>query len=356
MNSMPDYSTYSREELEDVLRHIDRDRYPDRLSRIEQELEKRKVVTPGRAPIAPWFPKSRVLAFSLDYILVQAVVGLVDNLMFFPIPNLLSSVIPAFAFCLYFAATEGFGPHRASLGKRLLGICVAGAGESRPPLVVILIRALIVCSLYVLDWEETVAGVPVPIGVGKALAAIALGVGVYNIWLSLFGGRKAMVQDILTGTHISNITDTQAEDSEIRAPQEGQPFGWTKPILLVILCTLSLGATLIWNVAWGIDLGQIPDLDRPELHELVEKKIVDELNIRTKVTITQSVIFELGGGSRRIFETTIWIPFVRWNRANREAVKAVFLKSVELDNSYDSRSLKMMTGSSLFTFSIEKTW
>ena len=154
--------------------------------------------------------KRRGGAFIIDYAIVFLVIGVVDNLLYFPFPEIFLSLISLFLFSIYFVAFEGGPGRNASPGKRLLKLqVVAKEGNNSYPRKA-LVRSLVVGTLCVFDWRSlplVVPNLPIPNFVVLALGAAQVTLLLYNIWLCREGESYLMLQDRWTNTHYFRRTE-----------------------------------------------------------------------------------------------------------------------------------------------------
>ncbi|XQW86577.1 hypothetical protein ACOYR1_07600 [Thalassotalea piscium] len=78
MNSEIDYENYNVEELEDVLKHIDKDAYPERTQKVQEALHKRLAIMPDpnkKLPINPKLIGVKGVVYSPNQAALGAFVG-----------------------------------------------------------------------------------------------------------------------------------------------------------------------------------------------------------------------------------------------------------------------------------------
>ncbi len=218
-----DYRDYTLEELNDTLKWVDRDAYPDRASALEAEIAKRREDPQSRprTQTSPGPPAlRRFLAYVVDYLIFTGVwLVLAETIYFVVEPNLINA-LGGVLFGLYFVAWEGPGRRHGSPGKRLTRIRIVRSDGAPLSLRDATLRYLV---LWVIGggWIAVVT-YPVPLGAGSlilggVLLGLVSGISLYNIILFFSDPGMRMLQDRITGTEVTRYTPASGrEDIPVR--------------------------------------------------------------------------------------------------------------------------------------------
>jgi uncharacterized RDD family membrane protein YckC len=135
MNDMPDYSKYSRDQLIDVMRNIDRNRFPDRYALVESEISKRPTESQSDTSCVTEENKyetfgRRVGAGIIDglilwpmYSIFHFIVGLLDSELVYHVWHYTYYFLP-FVYSVYFHYQFG-----QTFGKMATGVAVFDVSE-----------------------------------------------------------------------------------------------------------------------------------------------------------------------------------------------------------------------------------
>lgn len=349
----PEYCGYSLDDLEDARRHIDAEAHPERAKRIDAEIERwksgaRTAPRPLPPPTDPRFKFAgrRFAAFAIDLMALATVWALVDNIVYFPIPTLLSVGASTALFLAYFTVGEAL--FAATLGKHLMELTVSGYANHA--IARSLARAAIVAAVVWVDWNELLLVAPLdrlPVAVMSLAAGVTLGLGMLGIaflfWVPPVG---QMLHDRVTGTLV--ITH------ENQMPERGTD---SRSRLTAGACVLAVGFGII--IVVGFNLGVLGVIGRGSPWEYVTQSIRDarhvdqalidsifrKVAIRTRVGVQSQRVWTSHEGSMSVLTVSVWMPAAKWNSATHKGVVDSVVATLSVEpGAYDKGELVIHTG------------
>ena len=264
-------------------------------------------------------------AFFIDYAIIVLLWSVVDNLVIFPVPEIIMALGLAVWFCLYFAVTEGSGEARASLGKRLTKFAVASEDGHPVSWRVVVVRSVILAAILVVDWEEVVL-TPFP-GAPPFVTVVAFSIPasllVFNVWLAIWGPERLMLQDTLTSTKVT--------DQVVPRSTREMHITWPRPVVCAIIVAIGLGGSLVYS---AIFVGEpLREPAQADVSREAESAIANELGVRSQVEIRERTTWRLGGGAdesaTRTLEIFLWLPWLAWDDATAQKAVEVVLDEFE---------------------------
>jgi uncharacterized RDD family membrane protein YckC len=216
MDQQPDYSKYAEAELRQIRKHIDADRYPERVAQIESRLAALASAprdVPSSAgdkstPVTIAHLWRRAVAFLIDSALL-GIVGVIagaclyDQLAALSIWGRLVGFATATA---YFGLSQSRIGDGQSLGMKALGIKVITADGATLGLGGSLIRAGIFCLSYFLSSLPS-SFASLNAWIASGLSMLLFGVGLCSTYLLVFNRRtRQALHDLAVGAFVVHDT------------------------------------------------------------------------------------------------------------------------------------------------------
>lgn len=299
----------------------------------------------GQEPMPSW--KRRGGAFLVDYCIFFLVWAAVDNLLYFPLPEVLLSLLSLALFCAYFVILEGVLGRHASVGKRFFGLRVVARNVNMSLLRSAVARSLIVGALVVVSWQNmplALPWIPVPTAIVLVLGAAQLSLVLYNIWLS--GSRwddHLMLQDRWTTTRVVGPSWTiEAEGREVRLI----PNRMGLALLFLILTAGIVSFALVRKQ----DLrGFSYRSDDPR--RSIQRMMSQELGIRTRAEVETKFVWRPGQQTPETrLQIKLWIPYARWDENSLGKYSELAVSDLQVPPGYfDSGQMTLWTGGLLRT-------
>lgn len=365
--SGPDYESYTLPELLDALDCVDREQYPDRVSAIEREIEKRQqnaisttpteadsgeaevVVAQGSPGINP--DQRRWAAFFTDLVIVGVTWVALINSVVWPWPRTLTSFGFGVLFLVYFLVSDVVAG--TSIGKRQFRVVICSASGGAPSRWVMALRVVIVASIVAVKWElifATYTAISVPMVLVLCVWAFRLTV----LWLNIFlaaavpGGR--MIQDRLTGTHVKSA----GSSLESQSSAKGSIGRWRFTPLLAFI--LAAGIACVWALGTTYAIGRLVGLpaesillqqsrERYEINRRIERQVAADTGIRTEVEVQSQRTWSTSEGTTRILRIEVWMPLIAWGHDNRAQVVQSAVRALKVTPGiYDRGVAAIWTG------------
>ena len=294
--------------------------------------------------------KHRGGAYLIDSAIFLSFWTVIDNILYWPLPDYSISLLSITLFCIYFLVFEGCSVKAASPGKRLFKIRVVRNDEYQLSIMDVLARSLIVGVLEESDTYHIALlflQTPVATIVVLILGAAQVSLILYNISLCRNRWDYLMLQDRWTKTRV--IAEKSKNISTY--PQlKLIPHLIGLSIVFLIISTGSLSVAYhidrnFWRIPWGIYSGQ----------STIQRSINHQLGLRTRATIKTSWQWTANIDTKKKYlEIELWIPYICWNDNSIKEYSEVALKSLKeapIDlQGYSGVRLILSTGG-LFSFS-----
>jgi uncharacterized RDD family membrane protein YckC len=301
-----------------------------------------------------WWP--RLKAFVIDYALFLIIWGIIDNIVYLPLPVLAVELGSVVFFCLYFAVVEGRSTKKASWGKRAVRLKVVSPDQEDLPVKKVILRSAIVAAMVVFDWSVLFDLFVLPAFVGILAWTIPMGLILYNLWLAVYSPSGLMLQDRLTGTRVVSLAAV-SEGERVRTSIGQEPLKrFPKPGLAtgmiagVSIAGLLLSVGIDPSVSFG-DILEFPESGEMSAVRAIEKNVADEMGIRCVADVEVETMFwwSNSGGSptvERRLKVNVWVPAVLWKEEVVEELTGVALTPLEVtEGFFSSGTLEINTGS-----------
>ena len=293
----------------------------------------------------------RGAAFCIDYMIITFMWGAIDNLLYFPIPNMFSYLAPLVLFCVYFAVFEAGPTGASSPGKRIVRLTVVkddGGHLSRKDT---LDRSIIVGIITFVDWYSlrlAFPGLPVPGFLLIVLIAAQISVMIYNAWLCRLPFDYLMLQDRWTKTRVVRATQLGSLSSQIG--QHASISTASHYVGLSVLFAVTLTG--------GLWIGKLTDQNLwgtshsgNELTWRIKNAFEQQFGVRVRPTVTQR--HTISTNEPRVRTTlivSIWVPYTGWNLAQMDNFLNTALDNVSVEPGYfDSGQITLETGIGLLS-------
>ncbi|NYE63125.1 putative RDD family membrane protein YckC [Duganella sp. 1224] len=213
MDQQPDYSKYSEQELRQVRKHIDADRYPERVAEIEARLTALAAVPRDTtsvdedlSPVTSARLWRRAVAFVLDFALLGIVGAIAGACLYEPLTVLgpWGRVLGFAIATAYFGVSQSHVGDGQSLGMKVLGLRVVTASGTPLSVGASLLRAGIFCLSYFLgSLPSAFSGLNA--WVASALSMLIFGVGACSTYLLIFNRKtRQTLHDLAVGAFVVN--------------------------------------------------------------------------------------------------------------------------------------------------------
>lgn len=371
-----DYSAYTLGQLQDALRWVDRNRYPDRAATIERQIVRRReeiarqprpeTAGTGTAGQAERWRKAltrRTAAFLVDFLFFLILWSALEILVFSRSSRIHHILFTFLAFILYFLIWEGLFPRKASPGKRLAGLSVVQWDGSGATVVNILLRSILFGSLSVLAWDQLVhLAIRGESAFWILLAAVVLlrGESLFNLFLAIRDPHGRMLQDRMTRTLVIDAWSAiPGEKFPGREPRDGRSTRWVPSPLVLLIFVLGFGGIYAmvqfrpipsiggesWSILAPIETERLDGADR------IQEQLDRQLSLVTRVSIA-SRNRKTTDRESRILTVSVWLSPFKWSPQNRDRVREAVILPDGLDlDSFDEGVLKIWTGTRFFRYS-----
>jgi uncharacterized RDD family membrane protein YckC len=323
------------------------------------EFKKVKPVDENR-PGVVWL--SRGVAYLIDVSVFVLAWGIINNCVFWPVPELAMELAALILFIGYFAVTEGMSTPNASWGKRFERLRVVSQTGDSPRFATILKRSLVVGAMVIFDWRLISNLFAVPELVGFLALAVPLGVCLYNVWLAVFSPGGLMLHDRFTGTQVHWNSKTLKDTLKASSASGKNPKRFYKPQLAIGMVAAIVVLWSLFTVVVTGDggFGSIFDPSGRTVENsaarVIENAAADQIGIRCVASVTNQIRrtwnSDQPAAAERQLLITIWIPAVLWTDKVLSRLPEIALSRLTITPGfYDSGTLSISTGPSPFTWS-----
>lgn len=302
-------------------------------------------------PSAKKLRKLRLKAFIADYVIVVVAWAILDNLVYFPIPNVVIELGAALFFCGYFVLFEGMSKINQSPGKRWVGLKVVTLDGHQVSNKAVFWRSAIVATIIIVDFTWLLGLLQVPGAVVWLGWSIPAGLVVYNAWLAVKQPGGSMLQDHFTATRVVPISATPQDTPAMSAVGDPEPLiRFPRPGLAVncILAVSILTLACVHGIHSFVGVGDPwswPDAEVSNVETIMEQAVAEEMGFRCYVSLTASREITSGSEDVLSLEISVWIPAVRWNEETIARLPATVLEPLIITPGlYDRANLVIWTG------------
>lgn len=352
MQDNSNYSNYSLDELYDKYKNLEKNKRFEQAKILLEEINKRKGIkkytSQGKelANIVSW--KRRGFAFLIDYGIYIALWGVIDNILYFPVPQILLILLSALIFFYYFYITEVNKKNPASYGKRITKIKVLTWDGEIPSRRQIIIRSSIVTAIVLISWDSLINSlifISIPIIIFVIIASIENGILIYNGWLAIKGHDNLMIQDCFTSTKVFPFDfNIKKEDIEVSGCSPEKIRFPSKPIICLIFMFVALIYLLFMATVNNQNVLSLLENKNP--NKLMEEALADECGIRSVIDVESSIITDFDTDSSvTTLNIFVWIPFAVWNNDSlQKYIDVALSKFDEEPGYYDNGQIELSTG------------